>query len=220
MALIKCVECGNDVSDKAITCPKCGMPLQTEELKDNNETEKICVECGNTIDLATGICTNCGYNPEKVNKHKKAKKKKVAIIVSSIVVVGLLLLAIVMAINANKGNAYVMSACEELANEEGGLPGIEKIYISEKIDDGSSTIDYVYRIYIEYESRWGTEKVMYIVDDKDERYFITEYSSEKLTCYIGIAEVEIHGIEGWFEPSDNWKELSSSDVKKIENKFD
>ena len=38
MALIKCVECGNDVSDKAITCPKCGMPLQTEELKDNNET--------------------------------------------------------------------------------------------------------------------------------------------------------------------------------------
>lgn len=220
MALIKCVECGNDVSDKATTCPKCGAQIQTQELKDNNGSEKICVECGSTIDLTTGICTNCGYNPEKISNQKKAKKKKVAFIVGGIVVVVLLALIIVMIINANKGNAYVIAACEELADEEGELPDIEEIYISEEIDDGSSTIDFVYRIYIEYESGWGTERVMYIVDDKNESYFITEYSSEKLTCYMGIAEMEIHGIEGLFEPSDNWEELSSSEVKKIEKKFD
>jgi len=28
MALIKCPECSNEVSDKAIACPKCGYPLQ------------------------------------------------------------------------------------------------------------------------------------------------------------------------------------------------
>jgi ribosomal protein L7/L12 len=28
MALIKCPECSNEVSDKAIACPKCGFPLQ------------------------------------------------------------------------------------------------------------------------------------------------------------------------------------------------
>ncbi len=27
MALIKCSECGKDVSDKAATCPSCGAPL-------------------------------------------------------------------------------------------------------------------------------------------------------------------------------------------------
>jgi ribosomal protein L7/L12 len=28
MALIKCPECSNEISDKAIACPKCGYPLQ------------------------------------------------------------------------------------------------------------------------------------------------------------------------------------------------
>lgn len=27
MALIKCIECGADVSDKAVACPKCGHPV-------------------------------------------------------------------------------------------------------------------------------------------------------------------------------------------------
>jgi uncharacterized membrane protein YvbJ len=30
MALIKCTECGNDVSDKATSCPKCGNPIITK----------------------------------------------------------------------------------------------------------------------------------------------------------------------------------------------
>ena len=29
MALIKCPECSTDVSDKAVSCPKCGYPMQT-----------------------------------------------------------------------------------------------------------------------------------------------------------------------------------------------
>lgn len=31
MALIKCSECGKEISDKASTCPNCGMPLQRED---------------------------------------------------------------------------------------------------------------------------------------------------------------------------------------------
>ena len=30
MALIKCSECGNEVSDRAKSCPKCGCPIQTD----------------------------------------------------------------------------------------------------------------------------------------------------------------------------------------------
>ena len=31
MSLIKCSECGNEVSDKAAACPKCGAPVQIEK---------------------------------------------------------------------------------------------------------------------------------------------------------------------------------------------
>lgn len=32
MALIKCSECGHDILDKAIACPKCGCPTKIEEI--------------------------------------------------------------------------------------------------------------------------------------------------------------------------------------------
>lgn len=31
MALIKCPECGKEISDKALACPNCGMPLRRED---------------------------------------------------------------------------------------------------------------------------------------------------------------------------------------------
>ena len=31
MALIKCPECGKEISDKATACPNCGMPLRRED---------------------------------------------------------------------------------------------------------------------------------------------------------------------------------------------
>ena len=33
MALIKCPECGNEVSDKALSCPKCGFPIYNYQSK-------------------------------------------------------------------------------------------------------------------------------------------------------------------------------------------
>ena len=40
MALIKCIECGKDVSSKAATCPNCGYPLQNID-KEVTLEEKI-----------------------------------------------------------------------------------------------------------------------------------------------------------------------------------
>ena len=37
MALIKCLECEKDVSDKALTCPHCGAPIEVQ--KTNNENQ-------------------------------------------------------------------------------------------------------------------------------------------------------------------------------------
>ena len=42
MALIKCSNCGSEISDKALQCPKCGVTI----VEDNSEQiEKACVKC-------------------------------------------------------------------------------------------------------------------------------------------------------------------------------
>ena len=33
MALIKCSECGKEVSDKASNCPNCGAPIKEDEIQ-------------------------------------------------------------------------------------------------------------------------------------------------------------------------------------------
>ncbi len=33
MALINCTECGNEVSDKAFSCPKCGAPIAVDKIE-------------------------------------------------------------------------------------------------------------------------------------------------------------------------------------------
>ncbi len=50
MALIKCPECGNEISDKAVSCPKCGAVVK----------KKFCQHCGERIDSDCIICPRCG----------------------------------------------------------------------------------------------------------------------------------------------------------------
>ena len=50
MALIKCSECGADMSDKAKACPKCGF--------ENNFV--FCTECGKKVSGKARMCPDCG----------------------------------------------------------------------------------------------------------------------------------------------------------------
>ncbi len=66
MALIKCVECGKEFSDKASACIHCGCPLE--------ESKKyFCEECGKEIYLKDEMCKNCGC-PISINNNKVVKK--------------------------------------------------------------------------------------------------------------------------------------------------
>ena len=51
MALIKCKECGREISDKATTCPHCGCPVE-KEIK--------CEECGAILSATDEVCPQCG----------------------------------------------------------------------------------------------------------------------------------------------------------------
>ena len=49
MSLVKCPECGKEISDSAKMCPSCGYPI------------KICPECKKIVYKNADKCDNCGY---------------------------------------------------------------------------------------------------------------------------------------------------------------
>lgn len=56
MALIKCPECGKEVSDKALACIHCGFPLH------ENNTNNFCPYCGKSNVINAVFCGYCGEN--------------------------------------------------------------------------------------------------------------------------------------------------------------
>lgn len=68
MALIKCTECGQMVSDKAEMCPNCGCPI---------EKKIVCEECGGEIGPHDHVCPSCGC-PVPENKKEKESVKPTA----------------------------------------------------------------------------------------------------------------------------------------------
>lgn len=66
MALIKCSECGKEISDKSKTCIHCGCPI---------EKEYTCSECGQPIKINDKKCLNCGNPLKEKNTNSKYQKK-------------------------------------------------------------------------------------------------------------------------------------------------
>ncbi len=59
MALIKCPECGKEISDKAASCPNCGAMVK----------RKFCQHCGEQIDNDCVICPKCGKQVEDLGSN-------------------------------------------------------------------------------------------------------------------------------------------------------
>ena len=55
MAMIKCPECGAEISDKASSCPHCGISFGKR---------KFCKYCGELIDEDCVVCPKCGKQVE------------------------------------------------------------------------------------------------------------------------------------------------------------
>ena len=65
MALIKCPECGKEISDKAQDCIHCGYKLN----------KNFCPECHNAVGDSDSICHSCGYNLRQNNINNSVNKK-------------------------------------------------------------------------------------------------------------------------------------------------
>lgn len=66
MALIKCTECGKEISDKALNCPNCGYPKNDfknpKELPTDEQPELFdCIKCGRPLPKGIEKCIYCSY---------------------------------------------------------------------------------------------------------------------------------------------------------------
>ena len=99
MALIKCSECGADMSDKAKACPKCGFENKI----------KFCPDCGKKISKEAIMCPECGRSFEKTMISKNSKGNMFGLSIGAFVcsfffiinIVGFIMGGVV--INANHG---------------------------------------------------------------------------------------------------------------------
>jgi hypothetical protein len=55
MALINCLECNKEISDKAISCPNCGAPIKTEGNQDLN------ISTDNSKSISKGTLALMGF---------------------------------------------------------------------------------------------------------------------------------------------------------------
>lgn len=70
MALLKCTNCGHDVSEYAEACPECGMSVS--EMKKELETEILqCPECGSDVLETAEVCSNCGIPVSIIKEEMK-----------------------------------------------------------------------------------------------------------------------------------------------------
>lgn len=98
MAMIKCPNCNEKISDKSPKCVKCGYCF-------TDENKIKCEECGTLINCNAELCPNCGC-PVKVTvqkkenelKVKKRRKKAVKITVILILIVAIITAVIFSAI--------------------------------------------------------------------------------------------------------------------------
>lgn len=87
MALIKCLNCGKEVSDKAEKCPKCGARVvalnPVVEIEEENNTEKVtqkklCEECGAELEAGETECHECGCPVGEENDSGEALKENIS----------------------------------------------------------------------------------------------------------------------------------------------
>ena len=68
MALIQCPECGKMVSDRAGSCPSCGLPLNAQTPPPAPNAGPMYQNAGNGISLTAMKCPNCGGPLERISK--------------------------------------------------------------------------------------------------------------------------------------------------------
>ena len=92
MALIKCTECENQISDKAVACPKCGAPMEKEKPVVPEVSNRPIPSTANSIPA---------YNSQVLKSHNK--KTAAIIIFVAICLIATIVILVASGIGSSSG---------------------------------------------------------------------------------------------------------------------
>ena len=225
MAMIKCPECGQDISDKSKKCIHCGKVLVEE-----NVPKKFCSECGNEVEISTTECPYCGYpleDDERDVKRQKSKKvKKIIIpiaILSILAIVCIVVLSFVKSsLNEDEQLAYQNAVeLKEMMRNPDSFKLYDEFFILKHHDDDGK-VDYAYTIF-KYGGANGygaitTDEAIfrdgeYIMDYADEP---DEDDSDYMKQLEAKANLAMYVLSG--DDNETWEKVDI-DVEKIKKKM-
>lgn len=232
MAMIKCPECGGEISDKARKCIHCGKVLNEEVL-----SKKFCIECGKEVPIDAIECPFCGcpLKDEKVTdnnnitinpgKNNYKKVKKVIIPVAAIAVIAVIAAVI---INFMRGNlnedeqlAYQNAVkMQSMMRDPDSFRLYDEMFLLKCLDDDGH-VEYTYTIF-KYGGANGygaitTDEAIfkdgkYIMDYADDPDEDDSNYMEQLGVQLDLALYMLSG------DSDTW-EMVDIDIEKIKRKM-
>ncbi|MFQ9515721.1 MAG: double zinc ribbon domain-containing protein [Eubacterium sp.] len=113
MAIIKCPECGKEISDQAETCIHCGKQIK-------KENTIVCIECGTCLSVNDAVCPKCGCpvnSTIKNNKKKKPAKKIIIAGAAAILVCVVVILSVNLIQNSNPVKKYLALVNDDKKDE-------------------------------------------------------------------------------------------------------
>ena len=99
MGLVYCPKCGEEISDKAISCPHCNFAFSKQNIVK-------CEECGMEYESNLSACPKCGCpKPSFTEKTQKSKHKGIIISIISVALIAVFILGFSIT-QKTKGSEY------------------------------------------------------------------------------------------------------------------
>lgn len=213
MALIKCTECGKEISDKAEACPNCGCPvkemeLPKEEIKEDSDQKNLNLELENQSD-----------KNEKIDYPKK--KKKIGLICGGILVAGIAVGAGVYFGTANSRSYNQAMKDYESKSYEKAISEFETLGDYKDSSEMVLKATYNYAKILYKEEKFDDAKKYFekVVEYKDAKEYISDCEYQ-LTVDGGFMKSLSKGLMArWDKSDDIEKNGSDSDEQDIYSEY-
>ena len=222
--LIKCPECGKEISSKAKKCVHCGKVFVEDIIQ-----KIFCSECGKQVDVSAKECPYCGCPLDEYEdeiKQQKSKKKKkiiilVAVVTALVVIVGAVLNFMKSSLSEDEQLAYqnAVELKSRMKNPDSFKLYDEMFLLKYHGEDGN--VVYTYTIF-KYGGANGygaitTDEAIYkdgkyIMDYADEPDEDDSNYVEQLGVQLDLALLRYNGV------GDTWEKVDI-DVEKIKRKM-
>lgn len=140
MSLIKCPECGREISDQTDRCPECGYPIQHESMNENPDVEQ---ELGTANDKENGGDSQNESEQKSPDGKKSRRSSKTKKIIGALIGV-VIIIGVIVAVAISNRNAKIRE--QQKAEQD------EILTYNGYIDDFNSLYSKVYKGAAEAES--------------------------------------------------------------------